>query len=417
MHALTEGQIPGHDRRALFIGIEAYEAAGGTVIRDLFDEGGGFFGDAALLNRLVRDKLQRMAETVMAEGWKWVTVEPEFDNEKAATLPTIETQPKPLSAEEQAALDELQQQLEALWEASEGEGEAGDEVFAEIDRLEDQIATLSENVFLPEDISRAGAFVTLGRDGAVRIERGYLRPEDAGADESTPHKSKRPSDEDSGPRLSAALVAELTAHRTVGLRNDLAQQPELALIAITHALVGRLYYPSQNLSCLDLRASTDALSRETADSQASREIAARHEAWAARLPNEGELLWTFIASLTMDDLMALLAHASSLSLDAVQQPGSFGETGKLRHAAILAAAMPHKMSRYWQPSVGNYLGRVDKDSIAEAVREAAGEDAARRIAGLKKHAMAQEAERLLAGKEWLPALLRPAEPQQAPAQN
>jgi hypothetical protein len=41
------------DRRALFVGAKAYEEAGGTIIRDLFDdEGGGFFADAELLNRL-----------------------------------------------------------------------------------------------------------------------------------------------------------------------------------------------------------------------------------------------------------------------------------------------------------------------------------------------------------------------------
>ena len=62
LYALTEGQIAADDRRVVFVGIEAYEAAGGTLIRDLFDEDGGYLADAALLNRLVREKLQRAAE-------------------------------------------------------------------------------------------------------------------------------------------------------------------------------------------------------------------------------------------------------------------------------------------------------------------------------------------------------------------
>jgi ParB family chromosome partitioning protein len=33
---LTEGAVRASDKRALFIGTEAYEAAGGTVLRDLF---------------------------------------------------------------------------------------------------------------------------------------------------------------------------------------------------------------------------------------------------------------------------------------------------------------------------------------------------------------------------------------------
>ncbi|MCI3133387.1 hypothetical protein [Phenylobacterium aquaticum] len=64
------------------------------------------------------------------------------------------------------------------------------------------------------------------------------------------------------------------------------------------------------------------------------------------------------------------------------------------------------MSSYWSPSVGSYLGRVTKARIGEAVREAVSEEAAARIEGLKKPDMASEAEALLAGKGWLPSLLR-----------
>jgi hypothetical protein len=62
----------------------------------------------------------------------------------------------------------------------------------------------------------------------------------------------------------------------------------------------------------------------------------KHPLWAAgspgcalganhlceRQPSDGETLWHFVASLTMDDLLSLLAHCASLSLDAVQRPGS-----------------------------------------------------------------------------------------------
>ena len=57
--------------------------------------------------------------------------------------------------------------------------------------------------------------------------------------------------------------------------------------------------------------------------------------------------------------------------------------------------------------------RVTKARIGEAVREAVSDDAAERIGGMKKPEMASEAEGLLAGKAWLPCLLRapvPVEP-------
>jgi ParB family chromosome partitioning protein len=60
----------------------------------------------------------------------------------------------------------------------------------------------------------------------------------------------------------------------------------------------------------------------------------------------------------------------------------------------------------WKPTVGNYLGRVTKLRILEAVREGAGERAAQLIDHMKKGDMAKEAERLLAETNWLPEPLR-----------
>ena len=64
----------------------------------------------------------------------------------------------------------------------------------------------------------------------------------------------------------------------------------------------------------------------------------------------------------------------------------------------------------WRPTVENYLGRVTKTRIIEAVREGAGDRAADLIAHLKKGDMAKEAERLLADTGWLPEPLRRALP-------
>jgi len=57
----------------------------------------------------------------------------------------------------------------------------------------------------------------------------------------------------------------------------------------------------------------------------------------------------------------------------------------------------------------NYLGRVTKSRILEAVREAKGESSAQLIDHLKKTEMAKEAERLLDGTGWLPEPLCLAE--------
>jgi len=409
LQALTEGQIAADDRRVAFVGIEAYEAAGGTIIRDLFDEDGGYLADAALLDRLVREKLQRMAEPVLAEGWKWVEIAPEFDYERASVMSRIDTVPEVLSDDEQAKLTALQEELEALCNDAE-QDDPSEDTLAEIDRLEAEIAAFTEEVYSAGEIARAGAFIAVGRDGDARIERGYLRVEDERRDDEVHDDGDSAKMAEGAAGLSAALVAELTAHRTAALRNDLAQAPELALIAVTHTLAAQAFYRGSGVSCLEITARQNALSsfaQAIDESAAGRAIAQLHQAWADRLPEDREALWHFVASLTMDDLLALLAHCVSFSLDAVQRAGFGPRKTALDHAATLAKAMPHDMSRYWQPTTANYLGRVSKERILDAVREGAGEDAVRQITGLKKQAMAQRAEQFLTGKGWLPPMLRP----------
>jgi ParB family transcriptional regulator, chromosome partitioning protein len=70
---MTEGAVRASDKRVEFVGIEAYQAASGTILRDLFQQdNGGWLQDPVLLDRLVADKLEREAEVVRREGWKWV---------------------------------------------------------------------------------------------------------------------------------------------------------------------------------------------------------------------------------------------------------------------------------------------------------------------------------------------------------
>ena len=72
---LTETSVRVSDRRAVFVGVDAYEAAGGTMLHDLFQgDDGGWLEDPALLDRLVTEKIQAETETTADEGWKWIEV-------------------------------------------------------------------------------------------------------------------------------------------------------------------------------------------------------------------------------------------------------------------------------------------------------------------------------------------------------
>lgn len=75
---LTEREMAATQPLVLFVGLDAYTAAGGVIRCDLFadDDSGKYLTDAALLEALVRGKLDTLAEGVRTEGWVWVEAVP-----------------------------------------------------------------------------------------------------------------------------------------------------------------------------------------------------------------------------------------------------------------------------------------------------------------------------------------------------
>jgi ParB family chromosome partitioning protein len=189
----------------------------------------------------------------------------------------------------------------------------------------------------------------------------------------------------------------------------LGAQPTVALSAVVHSLALFAFYPAyERPTCLEIKGVSAYLDGHAAgidDTRAGRTVAERHAAWASRVPKAADDLWAFVLGLTVTDLLDLLAHCASLTVNGVRAPFD-RKPGAWAHADRLAEAVDLDMNGYWSPTVASYLGRVTKARIGEAVREAVSDDAAERIGSLKKPDMATEAEALLAGKGWLPSLLR-----------
>ncbi len=178
---LTEGAVRAADKRALFVGIDAYEEAGGTVMRDLFQgDDGGWLQDPGLLDQLVVEKLQREAETVAAEGWKWIEVAPDFAYGHHFGLRQLRGDTVPLTAEEETTRDALRAEYDRLEEEYAYVEEVPEEIDQRMTEIETMLGTLENRpvAFDPEEIARAGAFVSIDGAGALKVERGYIRPED-----------------------------------------------------------------------------------------------------------------------------------------------------------------------------------------------------------------------------------------------
>src|SRR5260370_12484705 len=169
------------------------------------------------------------------------------------------------------------------------------------------------------------------------------------------------------------------------------------------------FYRYSSGSCLEISAKSASFSTQApglAESTSAKAIEARHQQWVSQLPMGEDGLWDALMGFDADSGAALFAHCASLSVNAVHEPWNRNPR-RLAHADALARAVKLDMAAAgWSPTVDNYLGRVPKARIREAVREAKGEASAQLIDHLKKPEMAKEAERLLGGTGWLPEKLR-----------
>lgn len=432
---LTEADVPTSDDRVTFVGLDAYRAAGGMVKVDLFSDadGGGYLTDAGLLERLALAKLDAERPAVEAEGWGWVETATSFDYSLSNTFGRIYPKTAPLDPETQAQLDTLQEELEAIYNQ---ELEEGDENESRAITLEEQIERITDAAerasrYEPEKMALAGAYILIGRDGGVQVERGLVRPADKralAALSDAPASQGAPGGREAAagpakPDYSAALVANLTSHRTLALRAELAKRPDVALVAAVHSLLLLTYYRRGGTnSPLVLTGRTwqspdlFANGEDLPVSSAALTLDALKEEHGTKLPDNPAHLWDHLAQCSQAELLDLLAYATADSLDAVQSPYFPKERG----ATIdkIAAAVDLDMADHWSATAAGYFSRVSKSQILQAISEGVSPDTAGQLAGLKKGELAAEAEKRLEGRRWLPPLFRAAggsEPaQQAP---
>lgn len=342
-----------------FVGVEAYTAAGGGVLRDLFDQDNeGYLTDRVLLLQLAGERLDAVVAEVAAEGWKWVKSELERDYgvSYGRVYPVA--------------------------------GEDGGEL-----------------AYAAEDMAKAGAMVRIGRDGGVEVSRGLVQTEDMVHEvEAVPTRRKAEPGE-----LPAVLVEDLTAHRTAALRIELLRRPGVALAATVHALALSLLYAPSPLrgTCLNITASSEPLERHVrviGDCAAHAAWYPEAERWLDLLPADPDGLFPWCLAQPQETLLDLLAYMAALTVNAIEMMAGGERTQRMAHTDALARAVELDMVAHWTPSVEGFYGRVSKATLLHIVSEA-GASLPVNLSTLKKDEAARYVAKAMEGRAWLPAFM------------
>ncbi|ARS49419.1 ParB/RepB/Spo0J family partition protein [Pseudomonas aeruginosa] len=438
---LTEREIDATHPLVRFAGLDTYTAAGGGIRRDLFAEGdaGTYLTDAALLETLVRGKLDALAGDVRTEGWAWVEAVTHMSYAERQAFQNAPRQRREPSAREARRIAALQTRLDKIDAELEEAYDAEDEDKTEAleprrEQVAGELQTVEETLqgYAPDVRAVAGAIVTLDRSGAAVIHRGLLREAEAkalrtlerlrqgfgGAEgEAGNDDEGEDAEQPKAASLSDRLAQRLSAHRTAALQIEVARHPQVALAALVHGMVQTILQDSHYGHDLPLGVSMkvqdrlEGMAPDWPESPAAVALRELQQVAGEALPQDSAELFAVLLAKPQDELVRLLAVCVASTVDVVTPRATQHQPG-----AELAQAVGLDMAAWWQPTADGYFQHVPKAAILEAVGEFAPSHATR-LAKLKKADIASEAERLADGTGWMPAIFKTESPEAAPQET
>lgn len=444
---MTATTAAGSDRRARFVGREAYLAAGGRIECDLFttevdDER---WLDVAILERLAAEKMEKAAAEVALEtgfGWVTCTLNGSVPYDATRELLPVQAQQAELTEEEQQRLDEISGEMDEIADqidACEDE-DAAAELEARYDELESEAGALGNKpAEIPADKKAlVGGFVVLDADGTPRLEsRVYAREAVEGLTVPT---YRSPGRGEASPTvkaakkagLSQALVAELAMQRRDLLALHLANDPGMALDFLIFSAAVKNERNSMSTSTtlgttIDSRLPDDpAPLKSIGPSQSRAAMDALKDGLDRSWQQHQTLPEQFDAFRALADdnraawLGAMVARtlSASLNLDGSRRCPMHDHLGQLLDIDVAG---------WWRPTSANFFDRVPRATMLDALNSVGGINLSSRYANAKKAELSQACERIFSGQfieaaeikdaaiAWVPGVMRFATADEPPA--
>lgn len=401
---LTETAYSAGSSLGRFVGIEAYVAAGGLLLRDLFaDNATAHMDSPELLERLAVEKLQQAVKPFEAE-WKWAEVHLEVDygafRSFGRTYPQ-DIEPDPELVKEETRLVAREEELSGVDEEAEWTDAESREYFAIEPRLREIEALQKERQpFADEDRAIAGCVVTIGQNGTLRVEKGLVRPEDIPLPPEQGDTVSEDVDGDAPPRpqvtaptscapvptsdpattlrkadgISQSLAEDLRATRQHILRTHLAADYDVAFDAMLYTLCEQALSHSYGTEALNISVSpfraqnravlhTDSVAQKMLD-------ALEQDLVLDWMKLEAPMDFRAMSALPMADKQSLFAWATGLAI----KPQLLSDNHPSPIIEEIGARLDVDVAACWRPTASTYWGRVNKDHAISTARKFLGDD-------------------------------------------
>lgn len=416
---LMDGRVRASDRLAVFVGLEAYEAAGGKLLRDLFDEESVFIESPALLTKLAEEKLEVSRAEWQAAGWSWVDLH--LGEGRADGLSTMRLHPewRDPTAEEQAELDRISRELEKLDADLDVDSEEDDARWSQRDDLEAAYETirLAARCWSDDIKQLAGVMLSIAHDGSITVTEGFVRTEDekrVAAFLKLRREGKcdgSDGGEDAGQspaRVSAlpkAVNKDLTLARTRAIRQNISGDADMALALCVASLALRCFHHTEMAGV--------ALSAQVRPIEDLPELEEARSLLETTLPDNAADMLDWALDLSRERLLSVLAVLVASSIDLTHEDTSSADLAKQARADQLAQHLDIDMRVFWTAGHDYWL-RLPKAALLAAAGDApsmadrsarAREDTLKTFAKLRKDDLAGKVAGLFEGAGYLPEIL------------
>lgn len=355
-------------------GVDSYLAAGGGMVRSLFDDD-HVIADPALAKRLAAEKLEAMRAGFKAAGWAWADVASDLPGSWSWSWDKLKRGKAAPTRDEGKQIKALKAALaEVDWRDSTADDRANSADLAAIERAVEQRGWSSEQK------ASSGVVIAVNHRGDINLTYGVVKP--AEKKKEAAKQAKERGEEPPAPTISAALLNRLSIQATSALQAALKADSGVGLAALLAGMASRIGGPVK-------------LRGEGMGSHYDPDAPAFADAFAAFMAMDTGALLQAAAEAVATTLDLRVNHAPHIPFDKPAAAIAEKLGAKAMHDAIIAAF-----------DARDYFGGAARSLVLAAITEAVGEEAARTAGKLKKAELVEFAVRNVVPTGWLPGELR-----------